>query len=142
MKIVCAGCDNGTLVILRFDIQSPMKYRDISEEKVHSKRVMGIWSDAKRKLVFSIGEDGMLKVFDITANAVTKEVDVSGSKLTCMVVSEKTGLAFIADKSGTVNIYDLSEVSFRVNPLEPSSIQAIHSCGNQERHQGDGRRFY
>ena len=89
-----------------------MKYRDITEEKVHTKRVMGIWSDAARKLVFSIGEDGFLKVFDITANAVTKEVEVSGSKLTSMVVNQKTGLAFIADKSGTINVYDLSVVSY------------------------------
>lgn len=87
-----------------------MKYRDITEEKVHAKRVMGIWSDAARKLVFSISEDGFLKVFDITANAVTKEVEVSGSKLTCMITDPKTGLTFIGDKNGTVNLFDLSVV--------------------------------
>jgi len=51
-----------------------------------------------------------LKVFDITANAVTKEVEVSGQKLTCMVTDDSTGLSFIGDKNGSVNVYDLSEV--------------------------------
>jgi WD40 repeat protein len=118
LKIVCAGCDNGNLVILRFDIQSPLNYRDIAEEKVHTKRVMGIWSDTKRKLVFSVGEDGFLKVFDITANAVTKEVEVSGAKLTCMITEPKTGLTFIGDKNGTVNVYDLGVVRNFINSVK------------------------
>lgn len=119
------------MVILRFDIQSPMKYRDICEEKVHTKRVMGIWSDTKRKLVFSIGEDGLLKVFDITANHVTKEVDVSGTKLTTMVTEPKTGLSFIGDKNGMVYLYDLGVVSFQflkswLMILEPTSRETSY----------------
>lgn len=72
---------------------------------------MGIWSDTARKLVFSIGEDRYLKIFDIKANHCTKEVEVSNVKLTCMITDDKTGISFIADKNGVVYMYDLSSVS-------------------------------
>jgi hypothetical protein len=58
-------------VVLGFDSASPLKFKELSEDKVHLKRVMNIWSDTRRKLIYTIAEDGKLKVFDITANRVT-----------------------------------------------------------------------
>jgi hypothetical protein len=71
LNIIVTGCDNGTVVVISFDSAKPLKFKEVSEEKVHLKRVMGIWSDTRRKLIYTIGEDGRLKVFDITANRVT-----------------------------------------------------------------------
>jgi WD40 repeat protein len=103
------------VVHLNFDAATPLKYKEISEEKVHSKRVMGIWSDTKRKLIYSIGEDGMLKVFDLTASKVTQECQVATSKLTCVVANENSGIAFIGDVNGTVNVYDFASVRILKN---------------------------
>ena len=111
LKIICAGCDNGTLVTLSYDVANPLKYKEVSEEKVHSKRLMGMWSESRRKMIYSIGEDGMLKVFDMNANKVTHEIQVSSTKLTCMVTDDKTGFSLIADKNGTVFCYDLADVN-------------------------------
>lgn len=72
---------------------------------------MSIWTDSKRKLVYTIGEDGYMKVFDLTADAITNEIQVSGSKLTCMVTDRKTGIAFIGDKKGVINVFDLASVT-------------------------------
>ena len=111
LKLVSVGCDNGTVVHLNFDVSSPLKFKEISEDKVHTKRVMGIWSDTKTKVLYCIGEDGFLKVFDLTASKVTQECQVGTNKLTCVVSDESSGSAFIGDVLGNVNIYDCSVVS-------------------------------
>ena len=88
-----------------------MEVEIISEDKAHLKRIMSIWSHSKRKLIYTIGEDGMMKVFDLKAKSVTQEVTVSANKLTYMVCDPDTGFAFIADKAGMIKLYDLNVVS-------------------------------
>lgn len=111
LNILAAGCDDGTLVVLDYDVNSPMEVEVISEDKAHLKRIMSIWSHSKRKLIYTIGEDGMMKVFDLKAKNVTQEVTVSANKLTYMVCDPNTGFAFIADKAGMIKLYDLNVVS-------------------------------
>lgn len=71
LNILAAGCDDGTLVVLDYDVNSPMEVEVVSEDKAHLKRIMSIWSHSKRKLIYTIGEDGMMKVFDLKAKNVT-----------------------------------------------------------------------
>lgn len=108
--MLAAGCDDGTLVVLDYDVNSPLEVETISEDKAHLKRIMSIWSHTKRKLIYTIGEDGMMKVFDLKAKSVTQEVTVSANKLTYMVCDESSGFGFIADKAGMIKLYDLNVV--------------------------------
>ena len=127
--MLAAGCDDGTLVVLDYDVNSPMEVEIISEDKAHLKRIMSIWSHSKRKLIYTIGEDGMMKVFDLKAKNVTQEVTVSANKLTYMVCDPTTGFAFIADKAGMIKLYDLNVVSLirRFSPPKnpPRSRQTL-----------------
>jgi len=119
--VLAAGCDDGTLVVLDYDVNSPMEVEIISEDKAHLKRIMSIWSHSKRKLIYTIGEDGMMKVFDLKAKNVTQEVTVSANKLTYMVCDPTTGFAFIADKAGMIKLYDLNVVSL-IRRFSPQRI--------------------
>lgn len=82
----------------------------LSSEKSHLKRIMSIWSHSKRKFLYTIGEDGMLKVYDLKAKAVTQEVTVSANKLTYMLCDPSTGFGFISDKAGMIKLYDMNSV--------------------------------
>lgn len=68
---IFSGCDNGDIVGLKFNIKSPTKFKEILNEKVHAKRVMGLFTDTKRQLLFSIGEDKFMNVFNLKTNSLT-----------------------------------------------------------------------
>jgi len=71
LGFLCTGCDNGEISVLKFDAKSPLKYKQIMDERLHTKRVMGIFTDTKRQLMFSIAEDGLLVVFNLRSNSLT-----------------------------------------------------------------------
>lgn len=130
LGMLCTGCDNGEISILKFDAKSPLKYKVVMEEKIHQKRVMGIFTDTKRQLLFSIGEDGIMSVYNLRTNSLTAgkppltpETQVSQFKLTCMSVDPELGVAFVADKKGTIFIFDILAVSFQLK-AEPADVQA------------------
>lgn len=71
LGLIFAGCDSGEILSLKFNMKSPLKYKEVLEEKVHAARVMALHSDSKRKLLFSIGEDKFLNVFNLKTNTIT-----------------------------------------------------------------------
>ena len=67
---IFTGCDNGSIAILEFSGKKT-KYKEIMDERVHQKRVMGLASDAKRKIMYSIGEDKMFILYNLATNSIT-----------------------------------------------------------------------
>lgn len=127
MNVVAAGCDNGTLVLLSFNPQSPLKYKEILNQKVNSSRIMGLYLDATRNQVFTIGEDKYLRCTDLKSKETISSCKVSDSKLTCFKVDPLNQVGFISDRKGNIHVYDLLNVP--ISPLltpEPSHEQA--SC--------------
>lgn len=86
LNILAIGCDNGFLNVFEIDPSDPLKYSEITSEKVHTARIMRVHIDDKQGMIYTIGEDKYLRVYDISAKCVTHEVMVSKSKLTEMVV--------------------------------------------------------
>lgn len=71
LGMIFSGCDNGDIIGLKFKIKSPLKYKEILNEKIHAKRVMGLFTDTKRQLLFSISEDKFLNVYNLRSDSLT-----------------------------------------------------------------------
>jgi hypothetical protein len=70
LNYLIIGCDDGTIVPIEIDIESPMQYTELREYKIHKGKVVDTYINAKRNFMYSIGEDKYLRVFDFK----TKEV--------------------------------------------------------------------
>jgi hypothetical protein len=70
LNYLIIGCDDGTIVPIEIDVESPMQYTELREYKIHKSKVVDTWIDAERNFMYSIGEDKYLRVFDFK----TKEV--------------------------------------------------------------------
>ena len=68
---IFTGCDNGVVAILEFSSKSALKYKEVAEQKIHQKRVMGIASDSRRKVMYSIGEDKFFIIFNLKTNSIS-----------------------------------------------------------------------
>lgn len=112
MGMIATGCDNGSLVLLSFNPSSPLKYKEIYNEKVHGARVMGIFLDKTRNLIFSIGEDKYLRCTDLKLKETLSSCKISDSKLTCLKVDPDNLVGFITDRKGCIHVIDLLNVSF------------------------------
>lgn len=123
LNIVAAGCDNGTLVLLSFNPSSPLKYREVLNQKIHQARIMGLYIDSKRNLVFTIGEDKYLRCTDIKFKDISSNCKVSDSKLTCFEADPENNIGYITDRKGNIFIYDLANVIL--------ILIRIHPCVNK-----------
>ena len=120
LSCISAGCDDGTVQILRIDTEQPMKYKELYSGKVHNGRVMGMYIDGIRNLLFTISEDKTLKSLDLKGKAVNSEAKVSSAKLCCLEVDPRTKVAYITDRAGAIHVYDLTS-----NP--PCSTQMLQT---------------
>lgn len=77
LGLIFAGCDNGEILSLKFNMKSPLKYKEMLEEKIHNGRVMALHTDTKRHLLFSISEDKFLNVFNLKSNSITAGKTIS-----------------------------------------------------------------
>jgi WD40 repeat protein len=69
LQLIAVGTDDGCIYLYEWDIEAE-KIQDsnlVFVKDLHKKRVMSIWFDDKRKIMFSIGEDKCLRSFN-TAN--------------------------------------------------------------------------
>lgn len=120
LQLIGVGCDSGELGLFLLDKEDPFKVDQLVLQKVHTSRIMKLYINHKEKVIYTIGEDKMLRVFDIDANAITGEVTVSGKKLTEMVIDEKNKIAYVADRGGRINVVFLA-----ANP--PMMKQVVHT---------------
>ena len=65
------GLDNGFIVPIEINVDEPTTYTELRDYKIHTSRVTGIYLDSERDLMFSVGEDKNLRVFDFQKKAVT-----------------------------------------------------------------------
>ena len=64
------GTDDGCVYLFSWSLDKIEEVELIFLERVHKKRVMGVWFDAKRSVMFTISEDKHLKSYSTT----TKEM--------------------------------------------------------------------
>lgn len=110
LSYLIIGCDDGTIVPIEIDVDSPMQYTELREYKIHSKTVVGSFIDSKRNYMYSVGEDKYLRVFDFKTKEVINNNQISKSRLTNMIVHEESMTAFISTKAGEVAVVDISSV--------------------------------
>jgi len=58
------GCDNGDLVPIQVDPNTPEEFTEIKEYRIHKARVMAIWMDKETRKIYTVGEDKKLVCFD------------------------------------------------------------------------------
>lgn len=111
LNYLIIGCEDGTVVPIEIDIKQPMKYTELREYKIHKDKVVGSFIDGQKNLMYTIGEDKYLRVFDFKTKEVVNNNQISKSKLTKMIVHTQSKTMFIATKGGEVAIVDYAIVS-------------------------------
>lgn len=70
LNYLVIGYSGGSITVLAINPKAPLKYREVIKEKIHKDKVMGIWIDSSRGLMFSIGEDKYLRVYDVKNKSI------------------------------------------------------------------------
>ena len=70
MDYLVVGLEDGTVIPIEIDLENPMKYTELKDYKIHKGRVTGAFIDAERELMFTVGDDKFLKVFDFKTKTV------------------------------------------------------------------------
>ena len=70
MGYLIVGLEDGSVIPIDIDVDSPMKYTELRDYKIHKGRVNGAFIDEKRELMFTVGDDKFLKVFDFKTKVV------------------------------------------------------------------------
>jgi hypothetical protein len=123
--------------------ENPEKVELVFLKEVHKKRVMNLWFDSKRNILFSIGEDKYLRAYNVktkepiasnfsalnlnlTSKLVTK---VSKTKLTFAIPLNEFGIAIISDRNGRIHIFDTYSVRIHSkNTLHISNLKKFKHC--------------
>jgi len=106
---IAVGLDSGVIALFDTKLLKP-KQEPIFKESVHTMRVMGLKIDEDRKRVYSVGEDGFIRVVCLKTSHVYSEAFVSDSKLTNIRTNFSNKLAIITDRKGKVYFYDMFSV--------------------------------
>lgn len=122
LTTVAVGCDDGSITFLKLSVESPTKFEQYSKV-VHSARVMSLSFNSAKNLLYSIGEDKCIKVFDLKRKEVTYELACSQSKPTNMAVDTPNEIAYVVDRAGSMAI-----VTLATNP--PSFKQSVKICAD------------
>lgn len=64
------GCDNGEIIPIEIKLDQPDEFTELKKYKVHKTRVMAMWLDSERNLLFSVSEDKYLHSFDFKQKQV------------------------------------------------------------------------
>lgn len=107
LNLIAVGCDNGQMGVFLLDKKDPQKFTELFLDKVHTDRIMRIFIDHKTKMIYSIGEDKFLKVYNIEGQGVSDEVHIGKSKLCEMVVDSRNRIAYISDRNGNITVVSL-----------------------------------
>jgi len=108
-NILCVGKDDGSVTFLKVASEvNYIKYDEILTSKIHLSRVMGVFLDPITQYSYTISEDKKFKVFDINKNFALSDIPIGSEKHTCLQVDKDSKRAFIANRSGQVFIYDIS----------------------------------
>jgi hypothetical protein len=70
LAIAAIGTDDGTLRIFEIDYSDLKKSSLKAERKVHKGRLMDLWIDEDRMLLFSIGEDRFLRTYCLQTGSI------------------------------------------------------------------------
>jgi len=70
LKILAVGSDDGYLRVFMINFKSFKSVVAKYEKEMHKGRLMEIFIDVKRKLIFTIGEDKFLRVFCIATGGI------------------------------------------------------------------------
>lgn len=111
LNYLIIGCEDGLVVPIEIDIKQPMQYTELREYKIHKGKVTGSFIDAQKNLMYTIGEDKYLRVFDFKTKEIINNNQISKSKLNKMIVHTKSKTMFIATKGGEIAIVDYAIVS-------------------------------
>jgi len=121
------GKDDGTLSILKVAADlSYTKYEEVlSDYKLHTSRIMGVYFDPISEYVYTVSEDKKFKVYNprkeslvadiycgatISGNDGTSSFGVGNVQLTGLAADRENKRLFITSRSGRVFIYDISPV--------------------------------
>ena len=135
LMMVAIGMDSGEVIVYKLN-DFGKNIKQIFKEKAHSKRVMGVAFIDKRKLLYSIGEDGHIRCTNLTQLFVMSEALVSESKLTCMKIHQPSNTAVITDRTGTIFFYNIFSVVVPIDNLGPTHKAHKLRTALQEHHQG------
>jgi WD40 repeat protein len=120
LMLVVVGCDDGSFTYLKLSGDDPSKY-DQNQATIHTGRIMALSINAKRNLLYTIGEDKYVKIFDLQKKKVTYELAVTQDKPTNMMVDIEHQIAYILDRGGC-----LAVVTLATTP--PSFKQSVKLC--------------
>lgn len=84
LGLLVVGEDSGTMHFIKPDQSNTMKYEEQFFIKVHNDRIIKLFIDSDKKLVYSIGEDRKFKEVSIDKKRVNNEFEVSGKRPNCM----------------------------------------------------------
>jgi hypothetical protein len=70
LKMLAVGSDDGYLRVFLIDFKQPKTVIAKYEKEMHKGRLMDIFIDSKRKVIFTIGEDKFLRTFCIATGGI------------------------------------------------------------------------
>lgn len=100
------------VVPIEINVKTPDEYTELRECKVHKKKVVATYLDAKLNQMYSISEDKCLKVMDFKSKEVVNSVQISKYKPTKWIVHEESKTFFVSTKGGEIILVDFGSVSF------------------------------
>ncbi|KRX05178.1 WD40-repeat-containing domain [Pseudocohnilembus persalinus] len=124
---VFVGLDEGQLNVIKVaaDVDF-LRYEDILDEKVHDKRVMGVFHHSLTNSTYTISEDKSLRT--VVDGKVQNKITQSNSGLTSIYGDSEYKRLFVSNRSGHVFIYDISSgVPVQLNCVQTSEKGAIRS---------------
>lgn len=70
LSLAAVGTDDGVIRIFEINYGDLKKTSLKSERQIHKGRLMDMWIDSKRQLVFTIGEDKYLRTFCLQTGSI------------------------------------------------------------------------
>jgi hypothetical protein len=71
LNYLTIGCEDGSIVPIKVSVDDPMTYDELKVYKVHKDTVVGSYIDGDKNMMYSIGEDKYLRVFDFKTKEIT-----------------------------------------------------------------------
>lgn len=129
-SMIVVGLDSGDIYLLGYDVADNRNFTsERCLEQVHTKRVMRLHVDEKRRLLFSVGEDKKFACIDLEDKTVVSRLTIPGNKLTHMIVHSPYKMAFIADVDGAIFVIDVSkkypDLLQKINTLMKGPIRSL-----------------
>lgn len=103
------GLDSGSVNYLSVPFSEGLKkYEESLEIEQHLDRVMGVYYERERRLLHSISKDHKYRVLSMAKEALVCDMEPSAYELTYLLVSPDRKKSFVADRCGSIFIFDLT----------------------------------